>query len=239
MNNVTEVAKTFTTNKMLTLTNTLLVGLLAVTFAGHAIAAKQKVEAPEGFETVKTCQLDKAWVNPEFEPNDYDKIVITWDGFEYRPGKDRFYPRAFGFEYNDNFEMTQKAKRHLETDAVNVFAKKLGAMDNFEVVTETQADDQTMVVNFAIKDIVNHVPDFTQVTGRTKFYMRDFRAMTLDVEFQDATTSDLLFKGYVRDTVEAMGHDLEEANTFTANHRTKWKLNRWANGMERGLENIK
>ncbi len=222
--------------KRITLKNTLLTALLIVAFTGNAFAAKQNVTAPDGFETVKTRQLDNAWVNPEFNPKDYETVVVKWGNFDYKPAK-KFYGHQRIL--NDNFELAAWAKVKMQDDAHTEFAKTLAKVDDFKLIDIEEADQRTMGVNLTLTDIVNHVPNTMGVGGRYDVYVRDFGAMTLNVEFTDLTTGELLFKGNVRETVEARGVDFERATPFLAAHQTKWRLKRWATGLEKGLDKMK
>ena len=222
--------------KYITLKNTLLTALLVVAFTGNAIAAKPDNTAPQGFEAVKTRQLDKAWVNPEFNPNHYQTVVVKWGDFDYKPAK-KFYRHQRVL--NDNFEMAAWAKIEMQDDAHKEFAKTLAKVDDFKLIDIEDADARTMGVKLKLTDIVNKVPDTLGIAGRYDVYVRDFGAMTLNVEFIDQTTDELLFKGQVRDTIDARGFDFERATPFIAINRIKWKFKRWATGLEKGLDAMK
>ncbi len=217
--------------------NTFLATLLLLAFTGSAYAAKQyDTVAPEGFDVVKTQQLDQAWVNPQFEPNDYDTVVIQWGDFDYKPAK-KFHRTHR--DLDGHFDMADWAKVKMKNNAYAAFANKLANADHFQLVDIEGADARTMGVKLRITDIVNKVPDTLGVGGRYEVYLRDFGAMTLNVEFINQTTQELLFKGQVRDTIDARGFDFERATPFIAVNRIKWKFNRWATGLEKGLDNMK
>ena len=222
--------------KATTFKNTLLATLLLLAFTTNIFAAKQDVEAPAGFEEVKTRQLDTAWVNPKFNPKDYDTIVVRWGDFEYRPTKK--YRRNAG-TFNNNFEMPQWAKAKMQTDAYKEFAKQLGNVEGFELVEIQDADNRTMAINLTLTEIVNHVPNPKDVGVRHEVYTKKFGAMTLEMQFTDLTTGQLLFKGAVRDNIEAIGMDFERATPIIAANKAKWQLKRWAKGLEKGLDKMK
>ena len=222
--------------KYITLRNTLFITLIAVTLTGNAIAGKPNAEPPTGFQEVKTKQLDQAWVNPNFKARNYKTIVIRWGDFDYKPAK-KFY--RYGTTINNNFEMTEWAKAQLQDNAYKEFAKHLGDLDDFDVIQIEDANHRTMGVNLTLTDIVNHVPDPMQIPGRYDFYVRNFGSVTLNIELIDLETGELLFKGNVRDRVEAHGMNFQNATPIVAAHQTRWKLKRWATGLKKGLDDMK
>ncbi len=221
--------------KRTTLKNTLLATLLVVAFISNAFATKQNTVAPEGFEVVETRHLDEAWVNPEFNPNDYKTIVVRWGEFDYKAAK-KTSGRTMS---NDNFEMTTWAKTKVQENAYKEFAKYLSDVSDFEVVGVQDANHHTIVIDLSLTDIVNYVPDPMKAHGRYNVYVKDFGAMTLALKFTDITTGELLFKGNVRDNIEAHGMNLERATPGVAAHQTKRQLKRWAKGLEKGLDGMK
>lgn len=222
--------------KHITLRNTLFIALVAVAFTGHAIAAKQNATPPTGFQPVQTKQLDQAWVNPNFNPKRYKTIVVRWGDFDYVPAK-KFY--RYGTTVNNNFAMTDWAKAQLQSNAGNVFAKHLGDLDDFDLIPINDANHRTMGVTLTLTDIVNHVPDPMQLTGRYDFYARNFGAITLNIQLTDLSTGDVLFTGHVRDKVKAHGMNFQNATPIVAAHQTQRQLNRWATGLKKGLDDMK
>lgn len=222
--------------KRTTMKKTLLTTLLVIAFVGNAIADDLNKTAPAGFETVKTRQLDKAWVNPNFNPEKYETIVIHWGDFDYKPAKEY---RGLRNTLNNNFVMPAWAKAKLQGNAYMEFAKNLDKVEDFEVINVKDANHRTLLVDLTLTDIVNYVPDTNHVAGRHEVYLKNFGAMTLGVEFTDFTTGELLFKGFVRDTVDAPGLNFQRATPINATHQAKHKLHRWAQGLEKGIDKMK
>ena len=126
----------------------LLTGTLALGITGAALAAKPKHDAPDGLQAVKTRQLDRAWVNPEFNPSNYNSIAVEWGDFEYRPGKNRFDPR---WDNQENYTMPERTRAKLEQDAVTAFTKQLNKLEGFKVVDSADADNNTLTVKLQLK----------------------------------------------------------------------------------------
>ncbi|WP_289029581.1 hypothetical protein [uncultured Paraglaciecola sp.] len=216
----------------LNLKNNLLIACFAATLVGNAFAENNDIQAPDGFNLVETKQLDKAWVNPDFKPSDFKTIAVKMDKFDFRPGQKKFKVRG----RNENYELTEKEKNRLEEKTEAIFKKQLGLLENYQLVELDKANEQTIIVQIKLNDFVNKVPNMRQVDGITKLYMRQFGAATLDIEFLGGDDQHLLFKGYVREEIEPMGHDLERANTITARQQTKLQLERWAKDLRKHID---
>lgn len=175
--------------------------------------------------------MDKAWVNPEFKPDEFKTIAVKIAKFDFRPGQKKFTNRG----RNENYELTEKAKNQLEQSTEVIFKKHLGLLDNYQLVELDMANGQTMIVQIKLNDFVNKVPNMHQVQGMTKLYMRQFGAATLNIEILNGDSQGLLFKGYVREDIEPIGRDLERASTITAHQQTKLQLERWAKGLKENI----
>lgn len=209
----------------------LLAIILLVLIAAQTRAHDVERVLPFGFKHAETEQLDEAIVNLTFRPRYYQNIAIKWRDFDYQPVTSN--PHA------DIYEMTDLAKKQLELDAKQLFAKRLEDLIDFDVIEFEDATPQTMLVYFKLEDIVNYVPDVTQLNGQQTEHLRDLRAMTLRMEFIDGGNGNLLFKGHVRETIGASGANLKHATPYSAQQRTKRQLQRWARDFERVLDKLK
>lgn len=218
--------------KLLNLKNNILIACLVATLVGNVFAQSKDIQAPQGFNLVETQLLDKAWVNPEFTPNEFKTVAVKVAKFDFRPGQKKFKSRGI----NENYELTEKEKNELEQRTEVIFKKQLGLLNNYQLIELDKANDQTMVVQIKLHDFVNKVPSMHQVDGRTQLYMRQFGAATLDIEILSGEDKNLLFKGYVREDIEPFGGDLERANTVTARQQTKRQLERWAKGLKKNID---
>lgn len=221
--------------KRLHLRNNILIAFFAAALVGNAFASNTDTQAPNGFTLVETEQLDKAWVNPEFTPEEFNTIAVKIAKFDFRPGQKKFKSRGI----NKNYELTEKEKTKLEEQTEVIFKKHLGLLDNYQLVELDNTNNQTMVVQIKLKDFVNKVPSMKQIDGLTHLYMRQFGAATLDIEIISSESQDLLFKGYVREDIEPIGRDLERANTITARQQTRLQLERWAKGLKENLNTMR
>lgn len=200
-----------------------------------AAADNEDVKPPAGFELVETKQLDKAWVHPEFKPQEFKTVAIKLAKFDFRPGQQKFKHR----DRNENYELTEKEKGKLEDKTKAIFKEQLGLLKNYQLVALENADAQTIVVQIKLSDFVNKVPNMRQVEGLTTLYMRQFGAATLELELLSGDDQTLLFKGYVREDIEPIGNDLEQANTITARQQTRLQLKRWAKKLKSSIDGMR
>jgi hypothetical protein len=94
------------------------------------------------------------------------------------------------------------------------------------------------LVKLSLKDIVNKVPEMHQKRANSKLYLREIGTLTLDIEFINGQSQKLLFKGLIRESIEANGRELEISSTITANQKMKRQLKRWAKALTKNMNNI-
>lgn len=222
--------------KITQLNNNLVVALLAAILVSNVYATNEQAIPPEGLNVMETVHLDKAWVNPDFSAADYKHLAIDWVDFEYRPAKNSFMQmRRSG---SQNYELSDKAKMRLTEETHEIFKKELQKGRNFSLVDLKEADQDTIIVRLVLRDIVNKVPDIHQNQGNSILLMRYLGTMTLDIEFLDGNNQALLFKGFVREEIEAQGNDLELTNSVTAQQHSRKQIKRWAIGLKKNIDDM-
>jgi Asp-tRNA(Asn)/Glu-tRNA(Gln) amidotransferase C subunit len=209
--------------------------LLVLTFFGNAFASNEGVTVTDSFEIVETKQLDKALVYPEFDPRTYKTVAVKWTEFDYRPIQQHVKRLA----RNGHYELTEEEKNKLEDKANTIFEKQLTLLKNYQLIDLAQANAETIIVQLTLTDFVNKVPNNSQRDGIQVMFLRQFGAATLDIALLDGGQKGLLFKGYVREDIEATGYDLALANTITARRETTRQLQRWAKGLRNSIDDLK
>jgi hypothetical protein len=206
---------------------------LALTWNDVAIAAK-KNKPPRGFKTFETRQLDTAWINPKFNASNYKTMTIEWLDFDYRQGKDKFKVT----DSNENYNLSEQSKNALKEQARDIFAKQLAQSKNFELIELDKANTDTLVIQLTLLDIINKVPERHQIVGSTDLFLREFGAITLNVEVFDSARQQMFFKGQDREEIETFNFILERADMVTSRRFSRALLQRWARGLRKNIDDM-
>jgi hypothetical protein len=210
-----------------------LIGLVLV-LAPNAIANVGEGTNHAPFQSVETKHLDEAWAHPDFEPKNYQEVAIAWEQFDFRPGAERYVHRG----RIRNYELTDEAKALIEDQAKAVFKQQFELLQNVKLVDIEDVDAQTLIVNLRIEDFVNNVPDRHQRQGLDLLLLRRFGEATLNIEFEDGGNDGILFQGHIRQNIEPLGIDFQRGDMINARRLTKLKLQRWAKGLRKNIDDM-
>jgi hypothetical protein len=208
---------------------------LLVSLSQVAAASQSELNVPDSFEPLKLKKLDQAWIKPNFEIANYEKVAIKWSAFDYRPGKTRFDRK----DRNANYELSDKSKKRIEEYAQEIFSKELGRLKTHQLVDLADADDSTLVIQLSVSDFVNNIPSPQQITGQVQLFRRQFGAATLTINFLDGNSLSPVLKGQVRNEFELFEfNNLRFADIVTANRQTQLQLERWAVSLKKNITHM-
>ena len=208
---------------------TALLFLFAIGSAGCASTAP--ATSYDGLERIRTRSLDQAWVRPGFEPAFYERIMFRGGGVRYLDVPEG---RAARVSSQTRFPLSAEDQARFEATMAEAFRAELADLDSYEIVTEPTPG--TLRLDIALIDVASHVPP--DRLGRVEVFIADVASATLVLEFSDAMTGAVLFRGTDARVASRQGSEFTRSASTTDWRVIERLARRWASGLRDGIDEM-
>ena len=191
----------------------------------------------DGLTPIKNSRMGNAWIDPDVDLTQYDKIMVARAEFEFRAVKKS--PRSSSMRRSNETEfwISDEGKQKLIDTVSEVFREELQKSTSFTIVDEAGPD--VLILVGAIHDIVSNVPP--ELVGRGEIYLSSVGEGTLILEARDSLSGQTIYRAVDRrrmDSGGAGGGIPIQANSVTTWAEVRRWARRWAARLTQGLDSI-
>lgn len=185
----------------------------------------------DGLYPVKGGRMDGAWARPDFNVEDYSKIMLQGVGVEYRPGGST--RRTLSTSRSDEFfALTPAQKAAFEETMRATFLEELEKGEHFEIVTEPGPD--VLLVRGGLLDVVSYAPPDS--AGRAEIYLSRVGEATLVLEIRDSVTGAILIRAIDRRAAEDAARSFSNSNRVSNTAEFRRLARTWGGILRDGLD---
>jgi hypothetical protein len=188
----------------------------------------------EGLHRLRNTSFRNAWVKPDAEFADYDRIQLAPIAIKYK----RKPSRSAYHSTNRNFALRDDQQARLADLFLDVFTGELAKSDHFGIAE--QSGPRVLRLEASIIDLVVKVP--TQTLGNERTFTTSTGEMTLLLELFDSPSGEILARVADRQEARAAGHggfnDLYYSNPATDGDAVRRVFQRWAEILRRRLDEV-
>ncbi len=191
----------------------------------------------DGLTPIKNARLGNAWIDPDVDLTQYDKIMVARAEFEFRAVKKS--PRSSSMRRSNETEfwISDEGKQKLIDTVTEVFAEELQKSKSFTIADKPGPD--VLILVGAMHDIVSNVPP--ELVGRGEIYLSSVGEGTLILEARDSLSGKTIYRAVDRrrmDSGGAGGGIPIQANSVTTWAEVRRWARRWAVRLRDGLDSI-
>jgi len=207
---------------------------LALLAPPAAFAEEEEIptETHDGLVLVPDRQVAAAYVDPDADFGQYNKIMILDCYVAFKKGWQKSTKRT-GSRISVSSSDMERMKADVAALFRDVFTEKLSEDDGYEIVTE--AGDDVLMVRPAIIDLDVTAPD-TGSAGRSRTYTARSGAATIYIELYDSMTGDILARAADRKASRSIGGHLSYTNRVTNKADARRAMSAWAGLMRARLD---
>lgn len=187
----------------------------------------------DGLVRIDHSRFAVAWIDPEVDLTQYNKIIPGGAAFEFRNVQKVSATRA-RLSNESEFWISDADRQRLIDTVSDVFTEELQRSEHFTLVEEAGPD--TMIISGALHDIVSRVPP--ESVGRTEIWLRSVGEATLILELRDSLSNEVIYRAVERRAAESAGGQMVRANTATTWAEVRRWARRWAVRLREGLDSI-
>jgi hypothetical protein len=188
----------------------------------------------DGLVRIKNSRLKDAWVDPDVDLAQYNKIMVGDAVFEFRSAKKSTSTSMMRRANESEYWMSDATKQKLIDTVTEVFRDELQKSQNFTQVD--QAGPDVLLLVGGLHDIVSLVPP--EQVGRSEIYLRSVGEATLVIEARDSLSGETIYRALDRRAAERAGGDLVNSNAVTNMAEVRRLARRWATRLREGLDSI-
>ena len=187
----------------------------------------------DGLVRIDNARFAAAWIDPEIDVKQYNKIIPGGAEFEFRAAQ-KVSASMARHSNESEFWISDANKQRLTEMVSEVFTEELQKSKYFTLAEEPGPD--TLIVNGALHDIVSKVPP--QDVGRSEIWLRSLGEATLVIELRDSLSNEVIYRAVERRAVENVGSQMIRANTATTWAEVRRWARRWAVSLREGLDSV-
>jgi hypothetical protein len=188
----------------------------------------------DGLVRIKNSRLKDAWVDPDVDLTQYNKIMVGDAVFEFRSAKKSTSASMIRRANESEYWMSDTTKQKLIDTVTEVFRDELQKSQKFTLAD--QAGPDVLVLVGGLHDIVSLVPP--EQVGRSEIYLRSVGEATLVIEARDSLSGETIYRAVDRRAAERAGGDLVNSNAVTNMAEVRRLARRWATRLREGLDSI-
>jgi len=165
----------------------MLVSLISLIFPGIASAGESPLNQAGGaknLQKVKRSKFSETYVKPGVDFSFYNTIYVDEARFAYRGGN---YSSSTSKVV---YPVSKEDRQLFEKIVREVFRTEVAKGTHFEIVDILNTDEHTLVMRGMVADIVFKVPP--ESVERTRLYMSSVGSATLELEFRDNSSREVL-----------------------------------------------
>jgi hypothetical protein len=187
----------------------------------------------DGLVRIDNARFAGAWIDPEIDITQYNKIIPGGAEFEFRSVK-KTSASAARYTNKREFWISDANRQRLAETVSDVFTEELQKSKHFTLTEEPGPD--TLIVHGALHDIVSNVPP--EDVGRSEIYLRSLGEATLIIELRDSLSNEVVYRAVERRAVESVGNEMVRAHTATTWAEVRRWARRWAVRLREGLDSV-
>ena len=189
----------------------------------------------DGLVRIDNSRFQNAWIDPDVDLRQYNKIIPVRAEFEFRAVKKSRQATTLQRSSQDEFWMSPEDRERLVTEVSEVFQDELKRSSSF-TITDTPAPDALIVVG-TLHDIVSRVPP--NLVGRGEIFITSVGEATLVLELRDSLSGETIYRAVDRRSGEQPGgRSAIRANPVTTWSEVRRLARRWAVRLREGLDSI-
>lgn len=187
----------------------------------------------DGLVRIDNARFAAAWIDPEIDIRQYNKIIPGAAEFEFRAAQ-KVSASTARHTNKREFWISDANKQRLTELVSDVFTEELQRSEHFTLVEEPGPD--TLIIHGALHDIVSKVPP--QDVGRSEVWLRSLGEATLIIELRDSLSNEVIYRAVERRAIENAGQQMTRANTATSWAEVRRWARRWAVRLREGLDSV-
>jgi hypothetical protein len=186
----------------------------------------------DGLVRIDNARFAMAWVDPDIDLTQYNKIMPGGAEFEFR-NVQKTSAMAARRSNESEFWISDTDKQRLVDLVSDTFTEELQRSEHFTFTEEAGPD--TMIITGALHDIVSRVPP--EDVGRSEIWLRSLGEATLIIELRDSLSNEVIYRAVERRAVESQSQ-MTRAHTATSWAEVRRWARRWATRLREGLDSI-
>lgn len=187
----------------------------------------------DGLVRIDHSRFAGAWIDPEIDLTQYNKIIPGGAEFEFR-NVQRTSAMHARRANEDEFWISDSNRQRLVDTVSETFTEELQNSKHFTLAEERGAD--TLIISGALHDIVSRVPP--EDAGRSEVWLRTLGEATLIIELRDSLSNEVIYRAVERRSVQSPGGQMMRSNTATNWAEVRRWARRWAVRLREGLDSI-
>ena len=187
----------------------------------------------DGLVRIDNARFAGAWIDPEIDLTQYNKIIPGGAEFEFR-NVQKVSAAAARRSSVREFWISDADRQRLVDTVSEVFTEELQRSEHFTLTDEPAPD--TMIIVGGLHDIVSMVPP--EEVGRSEIWLRSLGEATLVLELRDSLSNEVIYRAVERREVARPGSDMIRAHTATSWAEVRRWARRWAVRLREGLDSI-
>jgi hypothetical protein len=185
----------------------------------------------DGLVRINNSRLKDAWVDPDIDLTQYNKIMVGAAEFEFRAVKKSISTTRRLSE--TEYWMSDATKQKLIEAVTEIFGEELQKSQKFTVVDEAGPD--VLLLVGGLHDIVSQIPP-DQI--RSEIFLRSAGEATLVIEAKDSLSGETIYRAIDRRAAEPTGGGLMNSNSVNNMAEVKRLARRWGTRLREGLDSI-
>ena len=217
-----------------------LIAIAATVLVAGCAAQEPAIQAGPDAETtfgglvrIDHSRFAAAWVDPDTDLKQYNKIIPGGAEFEFR-NVQRTSATAARRSNESEFWISESNRQRLVDTVSEVFAEELQKSKYFTITEEPGPD--ALVITGGLHDIVSQVPP--ESVGRSEIWLSSLGEATLVLELRDSLSNEVIYRAVERRAIERPANQMIRANTATTWAEVRRWARRWAVGLREGLDSI-
>ena len=188
----------------------------------------------DGLVRIDHSRFANAWVDPDVDLSQYNKIMVGDAVFEFRAVKKSTSQTTTRRANESEFWISDKNKESLIEIVSEAFRKEMQKSKHFTAADAPGPD--VLIIVGGLHDIVSRVPP--DMIGRGDIYLSSVGEATLVLELKDSLSGETIYRAIDRRAAERAGGTMMTSNTVTTKSEVRRLAQRWATRLREGLDSI-
>jgi len=187
----------------------------------------------DGLVRIDNSRFTNAWVDPEIDLTQYNKIMPGGAEFQFRNVQKTSLTTARRSNENE-FWISDSNRQRLIDTVSEIFDEELQGSEHFTMTDER--GPETLIIVGALHDIVSRVPP--EHIGRSEIWLSSLGEATLILEISDSLSGEVIFRAVDRRAVQSVGGQMIRSNSASTWGEVRRWARRWATRLREGLDSI-
>ena len=188
----------------------------------------------DGLVRIDHSRFSNAWIDPDVDLTEYNKIMVGDAEFEFRAVKKSSGSTITRRANESEFWISDENRQELIEIVSEAFRNEVQKSEHFTFVDAPGPD--VLILVGGLHDIVSRVPP--DLVGRGDIYLSSVGEATLVLEARDSLSGETIYRAIDRRAAERAGGQMMVANTVTTKSEVRRLAQRWATRLREGLDSI-